>query len=370
MKFNCNQKELCNSINLILKAIPKKTTMPILKNIMINATDNDVELTANDLNFAIQIKLETATVEECGSVCIDSKLISDITKKLINDLVVLEFDEYSETVNIKCGRTKFKIKGLSTDEYPNIPLVMQKNKIEIQEFNLKSLIDYTNFASSLDKSNAIMNSQLIEINGDRIRMVALDGHRISCAKEYLSDVYDNFEIIVPTETLNKIGSMLKDTGDDDIYIYFEKNFVLFEIKNIKVLSRLTEGKFYNIDMMFNNKYNYEFTIDRLELLSTCERAELLLSDNNIKPLVFNVCNNELQIKLISQLGKLEETLEVESNCTSNFEIGFNTKYIKDMLRVSNDDSIIFKLIDFKSPCLMLGNGKEDFQYLVLPINIK
>lgn len=365
MKIKCLKEDLLNSVNIVLKAVPSKTSMSILECIVINAKDNKIKLIANDMELGIETIVKGTIIEE-GSVAIDAKIFSDIVRKLPENEIYINLNDNNIT-EIICEKSKFNISSQTTEDFPNLPTIEKYKPIVISQFSLKEIIRQTVFSISDNENNKIMNGELFEIKDNNLKVVALDGHRIAIRKIELSENNEDNKIIVPGKTLLEISKILSGEIDEYVNIYTTDKHILFEFNNTIVLSRLIEGEFYKIDQMLSSDYETKIIINKRELQNSIERALLLIRDSDKKSIVLYISNNMMELKVNTEIGALNEQIDINLE-GKDIIIGFNGKFLLDALRVIDDENIEMYLINAKAPCF-IKNKEQSYTYLILPINI-
>ena len=245
MKIKVSKQNLLNGVQTVSKAVPNKTTMTILECILIDTTSNKIKLTANDTELGIETVIDGEIIEP-GMIALDAKLLSEIVRKLPESDVIIENDESSFKTLITCEKAKFNIIGKSGDEFSYLPVIERDDSIVISQFALKELITKTIFSIATNDNNKQMNGELFEIKGNTLRVVALDGHRISLRKIEMKNSYDDKKVIVPGKTLSEISKIIPGDADKDVNIYFTPKHILFEFDNTQVVSRLIEGDYFKI----------------------------------------------------------------------------------------------------------------------------
>ncbi len=364
MKIIFNRDELLTSINTTLKAVPAKTTMPILECLAITVADDTIRITANDMELGIEC-IVNGTIIESGSVAINAKMLSEIIRKLPGSDVTLYVNDNYE-VTILCEKAKFKISGKPCEEFPMLPELEKNLSVKISQFTLKEIIRQTVFSISDSETNKIMTGELFEINQNELKVVSLDGHRISIRKIILKDSFDPIKVIVPGKALNEISKVLSGNIEDEVSIFFTDKHVLFEFDQTKIVSRLIEGEYYRIDQMLSSDYETKLTINKKEFLSCIDRASLLVKESEKKPIIFNITDNQIQLTMTSSLGSMKEEIDVTQE-GKDIMIGFNPKFLIDALRVVDDEEVEIYLINPKAPCF-IKNKEESYIYLILPVN--
>jgi len=364
MKLIFSKQSLLNRINIVLKAVPSKTTMPILECIIINAEAGNVKLTANDMELGIETKVEGIVLEE-GKVAINAKLFSEIIRKLPESDVKMETDE-KFLMTITCEKAKFQIPGQSAEEFTYLPDIEKDNYICLSQFMLKEIIRQTIFSISANDNNKVMTGELFEVNERILRVVALDGHRVAIRKIELKDSYPSQKVIVPGKTLNEISKILSGEIDHDVHVFFTRNHISFEFDETIVVSRLIEGEYFKIDQMLSGDYETMVTINKKELLDSIERSTLLIRESDKKPIILDFNDGRMEISLNSSIGSMKEELPA-SKQGKDIMIGFNPRFLIDSLRVIDDEEVTLYMVNAKAPCFIRDAG-EEYIYLILPVN--
>ena len=364
MKIICQREFLQKGVTTVSKAVPSKTTMPILGCILLNAEAGIIKMTANDMELGIETIINGNILEE-GKIALDAKIFSEIVRKLPDNEVIIETDEQF-TTTIICEKAKFSIPGQSGDDFAYLPNKKKKKKVVLSQFTLKEIVRQTIFSISDSESNKMMSGELIEINENQLKIVSLDGHRISIRKVELNDVYEPIKVVVPGKTLNDVSKILSGEVDKEVTLFFTNNHIIFEFDQTVVVSRLIEGEYFKINQMLNGDYETSIKINKKELLNCIDRATLLVKESDKKPIIVGVNDNQMEVKLISSMGSLKEEIEIEKT-GKDILIGFNPKFISDALRVIDDEIVTIYMINPKAPCF-IKDENESYIYLILPVN--
>ena len=228
------------------------------------------------------------------------------------------------------------------------------------------MIRQTIFSIADNENNRLMTGELFEINGDELKVVSLDGHRISIRKILLKNSYDSRKAVIPGKTLNEISKILSGGTEDDVAIYFTDKHVVFEFDSTTVVSRLIEGEYFHIDQMLSNDYETRVVINKKEFLSCIDRATLLVREGDKKPIIINITDDSMELKINSSLGSMNEQIDIEKK-GRDIMIGFNPRFLIDALRVIDDEQITVYLVNPKAPCF-IRNEENSYIYLILPVN--
>lgn len=364
MKITCSKSDLLSSVSIAMKAVSNKTTLPILECILIES-DEQIKLTATDMELGIETYVN-GTILEAGKIAIDAKLFSEIIRKLPDSEIVIETDSNYQAV-IKCEKAKFTISGKSGDDFSLLPEVERSKGICLSQFTVKEVIRQTIFSTVENESTKLMSGELFEIEGNNLKVVSLDGHRISIRNVALKENHELIKVVVPGKTLNDVSKILDGGLDDYVDIYFTDKHILFEFGETKVVSRLLEGEYYKINQMLTNDYETKININKKEFLDCIDRATLLIKESDKKPIILNIGNENIHLKIDSSIGSMNEEMDVQKE-GKDLMIGFNPKLLLDALRVIDEEEVSVYFINQKAPCYMKDEN-ETYRYVVLPVNI-
>ena len=364
MKIICSKSNLLYGVNIVSKAVPTRTTMAILECILIDASAGEIKLTANDMELGIETKIE-GEIEERGIISLDAKVFSDIVRKLPDNEVVIETDSSFKTT-ITCEKAKFNIIGKSGEDFSYIPYIERNEEISISQFTLKEVIRQTIFSIADNDNNKLMTGELFEINENNLKVVSLDGHRISIRNIELKNNYEHKKVVVPGKTLQEISKILPGNADEDVSMYLSDNHIVFEFGNTTVVSRLIEGEYFKIEQMLSSDYETKVKINKRELLDCIDRATLLVKEGDKKPIIMNITDDKMELKINSFIGSMNEEIDITKD-GKDILIGFNPKFFIDALRVIDEEEVTLYMVNPKAPCF-IRDENETFIYLILPVN--
>lgn len=364
MKIVCSKANLLHGVNIVSKAVPTRTTMAILECILIDASTNEIKLMANDMELGIETRID-GIIESRGIIALDAKIFSEIVRKLPDSDVTIETDEVFKTV-ITCEKAKFNIVGKSGDDFSYIPMVEKNESIVISQFSLKEVIRQTIFSIADNDNNKMMTGELFEINDNQLKVASLDGHRISIRCIEMKNSYDHKKVVVPGKTLQEISKIIPGNTDDDVIIYFTSNHIVFAFENTTVVSRLIEGEYFKIDQMLSSDYETKVKINKKELLECIDRSTLLVKEGDKKPIIMNITDGNMELKINSFIGSMNEDIDIEKE-GKDIMIGFNPKFFIDALRVIDEETVCLYMVNPKAPCF-IKDDEGKFIYLILPVN--
>lgn len=364
MKLICSKSNLLHGVNIVSKAVPTRTTMAILECILIDASANEIKLTANDMELGIETKIE-GEIAERGVIALDAKIFSEIVRKLPDSDVTIETDASFKTT-ITCEKAKFNIVGKSGDDFSYIPYIERNEPIVMSQFTLKEVIRQTIFSIADNDNNKLMTGELFEIEENDLKVVSLDGHRISIRNIELKNNYSHKKVVVPGKTLQEVSKILPGSAEDEVSIFLTDNHIVFEFENTTVVSRLIEGEYFKIEQMLSSDYETKVKINKRELLDCIDRATLLVKEGDKKPIIMNITDGTMELKINSFIGSMNEDIDIAKE-GKDILIGFNPKFFIDALRVIDEEEVTLYMVNPKAPCF-IKDDEGKFIYLILPVN--
>lgn len=364
MKLICSKSNLLHGVNIVSKAVPARTTMAILECILIDASANEIKLTANDMELGIETKIE-GEIAERGVIALDAKIFSEIVRKLPDSDVTIETDASFKTT-ITCEKAKFNIVGKSGDDFSYIPYIERNEPIVMSQFTLKEVIRQTIFSIADNDNNKLMTGELFEIEENDLKVVSLDGHRISIRNIELKNNYSHKKVVVPGKTLQEVSKILPGSAEDEVSIFLTDNHIVFEFENTTVVSRLIEGEYFKIEQMLSSDYETKVKINKRELLDCIDRATLLVKEGDKKPIIMNITDGTMELKINSFIGSMNEDIDIAKE-GKDILIGFNPKFFIDALRVIDEEEVTLYMVNPKAPCF-IKDDEGTFIYLILPVN--
>ena len=363
MKIACSKSNLLSAVNTVMKAVSTKTTLPILECILIEVSDR-IKLTATDMELGIETYVDGTILEE-GKIALEAKLFYEYIRRLPDSEISIETNEAFQAV-IRCEKSKFSISGKSGDDFSYLPYIEKNDAIVISQFTLKEVIRQTIFSIADNDNNKLMTGELFEIYENELKVVSLDGHRISIRNIELKNNYENKKVVVPGKTLNEISKILSGEVEDQVKIFFTDNHIVFEFDDTVVVSRLIEGEYFRIDQMLSSDYETKVKINKREFLDCIDRATLFVKEGDKKPIIITIDDTGMQLNINSQMGSMNEEIDIDKE-GKDIMIGFNPKFLIDALKVIDDEEISIYLVNPKAPCF-IKNEEESYIYLILPVN--
>lgn len=369
MKFTCNKANLDHVVSIVQKAVKSNSTVRILEGIYIEAVDNKVKLVGYDLATGIEAEIPADVMRE-GTVVINSKIFGDIIRKLPDDMISITSDSMNNVV-IESGSACFNIKGLGSEEYPKIPTIENNNKIILPQAILKKMISSTIFAVSKDEHRQNLNGCYFECDGSNITLVAVDGFRMAIRTSHVGSEYPIMSFIVPGKSLNEAAKIFDDKNDDDeVILYTSNNHILFDIGNVKIVSRLITEEFIAYKSIIAHNPQSVVTINKQLMLDAIERASIVISaeSGDHRASVDISMNNDqmITIEAITEHGNSKESIPAKIS-GNNIDISFNSRFFIDVLKNVEDEQICIEFNGSVGPCFIKPLDGEVYTYMLLPL---
>lgn len=372
MRVVCNKNILIQNINIVLKAVTTKTTLPILECILLIADRKGFRLMSNDLELSIETANMDCDVFDLGTVAVDAKIFSNIIKSMPGDTVSIETDENNLTF-IKSDRSEFKIPGQPGNKFPMPPEVEKNQAVNIKSIDFKNMVRKTIFSVATEEIRPVLTGEFIEIEGKYLNIVAIDGYRISYRRIKLENFDNYIEFVVPAKTLNEITKIGAD-DDTKINMYFTDRHILFEMEECTIVSRLLEGEYLDYKSNFMQDYKTKVTINKNMFLSSLERSLLISKENKKTPVKLTINKDIMDIYAVTELGEVYDQIPIDFQ-GDELVIGFNPKYLIDVVRSVDEEEIdLYFTGGALAPCIIKNENVDDefekaYKYLVLPLKL-
>ena len=373
MKIEVDKKDLQTLLGKTQNIVEKRTTMPVLVNVLLEARDGFLKVFATDLEVSLTDQIE-ANIEQDGRVVVNAKSLFDIIKELPEGPTELERQD-NHWLKVKQPKAQFNIVGIAPEEYPVFPTYSVDKFLKIQSAVLSEMIEKTIYSVSTDETRYHLNGVYFQRQseadkGATFRMVATDGHRLSLIDKILdagSSELKSDGVIIPRKGLNEIKKVL-DQVDGEVEIAIEGAQLVLQSGSTILMIRLIEGKYPNYQQLIPQQLKQRMVIKTSDLKSSLKRVSLL-SNQKSKVVTLDIQNGKLQITSNNpELGDAKEELEVDYS-GEPMKVGFNAKYILDVLNSVNDEVIHFELNDQLSPGIIRPEQDQGYTCVVMPMRI-
>jgi DNA polymerase-3 subunit beta len=364
MNILCDGLDLSDAVLKVVKAVSAKAANPALECIKLKAKEDYLQLTATDQELSIEKKIR-ADVRQEGETLVAGKLFADFVKKLNREQIELKLT--GGQLKISYMDSEGVLSCLNAAEYPKIPALGNCDSFVMKSCDLKDLVNKVIFSASADDTRPILKGCLLELRGQKITAVALDGYRLALCNKTASSATKDLTLIVPARTLFEISKFIED-GEEDVTVYAEKNHMMINVDSTTIISRLLEGEFINYRMIIPVDFTRNVTVDKNYFEDSLERASILSKGDKNNLVKFDVREKVMTITSNSDAGNIKENLAVVLK-GQDIVIAFNAKYFSDALKNIEDPYVTLNFTSVVSPCILRPAEGEDYLYLILPVRI-
>ena len=365
MKVVCDGLDLSIATTQVIKAISTRTTNPVLEGIKIIAEDDKLILSATDLELAIE-KTINADVKLEGEVVVPGKFFSEFIRKLTNEKIELELNDKNQ-LKINYTDSETFVQCFNVLEFPNLKIIEDSENFVIKQKDFKSLINKSIFSTALDDTRPVLKGCCFEIEDNFINSIGLDGYRLAFAKKPLISSTVKTSIIVPAKSLTEIYKFLED-NDEEIKVCLQKNFLMVEIENTKVITRLIDGDFINYKQIIPKSFTTSLVINKNVFEEAIERTSVLSRVDRNNLVKFDIKDKLLTLTSNSDIGNIKENIGISLK-GNDLAIAFNSRYFSECLKTINEEAIKIEFNMPSSPCVITPNEGDEYLYLILPVRI-
>ncbi len=365
MKIVTDRESLLEPLQQIAGVVERRQTLPILANILINASNGILQMTATDL----EVELKTQAKADCegeADFTVPARKILDITKALPEGASIsLEID--GDKAKLQSGRSRFSLGVLSAQDYPVIEPTPSNTVLSLNEGLLKRMIEKTQFAMAQQDVRYYLNGMLLEISKGEIKTVATDGHRLALSKSGGLPTDLDIQVILPRKAVIELARLLKDT-ENEVKIELNNNYIKILLEKAVFTSKLIDGRFPEYQRVMPSGSDKEVEAEKSALKQSLSRASIL-SNEKYRGIRFAVQNNLLQLQAHNpEQEEAEEELEVDYQ-GDELKIGFNVGYLLDAISAIDEENVIIELKDSNSSALIYGKGNAESRYVIMPMRI-
>jgi DNA polymerase III subunit beta len=366
MQIQINREVLLKPLTSVTGIVERRHTLPILSNLLLEAKNNQIQLTATDLEMQISMTIESEFKGEL-STTLSAKKFLDICRAL-PESANIDMVSQDSRLTVKAGKSRFNIQTLPAADYPVMTKASdQTTVIKISQIVFKKLLKQVEFAMAQQDIRYYLNGLLLEVIENNLNIIGTDGHRLSFTSAKLNQSYDKTDVIVPRKTVIELIKLLNDS-DEEVTIEIGAGQVNFTFNEIRLISKIIDGKFPDYNRVIPTGHQNSFTVNRMSVLTAMLRASIL-SNEKYRGIRMVLTNNNL--KLIStntEQEEAEEELEIDY-VKDPLDIGFNVTYLIDVLNNVNDENIQFSFADANSSCLITVPNDTEYKYVVMPMRI-
>src|SRR5436190_1082449 len=368
MEIKAKRGDLLAALYWTQSIVERRNTMPILANVLIEADKNSIRVTATDLEVGIRSEVEGQVVKE-GTVTVNAKKLYEIVREVPDEQIRLKRLE-NDWVELRSGKSVFKIVGMDAREYPQFPKFDAKSLSTTTAPVLKGMIERTIFAVSTDETRYSLNGVFVEQgDGGKVRMVATDGHRLAYEERDLGPLGLNKGVILPRKGVAELKKVLDSPGESAVSIGFQENMGLVAKEKVELFMRLIDGDFPDYTKVIPKGNPNNAVIEHADLMQALRRVSILSSER-YKGIKMEFLDGKISISANNpDLGEAVEEIEVEYN-GKPITIGFNARYLLDVLGVLSDENdVTIELKDELSPSIVRNPGNEGYLYVLMPMRL-
>lgn len=365
MKLICDGLDLSDAVLKVIKGTSNKTTNPILEGIKLVAEDNCLTLSATDLELSIEKKIK-ADIKIEGETVVPGRFFSEYIKKLTTEQIELTLNDKNQ-MSIKYADSFGTIQCLNSAEFPVIKKLEDSEFFEMTKRNFKSLINKAIFSVAQDDSRPLLKGCRFEVEDKIVKSIALDGYRLAFVKKPIVSTTANINVTVPSRSLNEIAKLIDDT-DDLIKIHVQKNHLMVNIDETKIITRLLGGDFINYKQIIPVNFTTTVIINKDQLADALDRAGLLsrIDKNNV--VKYDITDKVMVLRSKSEIGDIKENITIALQ-GKDLTIAFNARYFIEALRVISDEFIKLNFSSAVAPCIITSNDTDEYIYLILPVRM-
>ena len=333
MRFTITREKLQEGLAAVTPAVPSKTTLPVLANLLIQTTDKGIRISGTDLDIAVSTEV-TADVEAVGAITIPARKLSEIARELPAAPVRISATG-DQRVTLECGRSKFKLLGLPKSEFPSFPAINFDKALKIPSGDLQKLIGHTAFAASTEESRPILNGVRWELRPDAMRMVATNGHRLAKMEVPVRGA-KKADLIIPPKALEQIRRLF--AAEEELEVAQGENHLGFRSPFTSVYTCLIEGPYPSYDQVIPKDNDKVATLDRAALVGALKRMSVVASDQTHRiRLSFNTGMLKFSVST-PDLGEAQDEMPIRYD-GDPMDIGFNAAYLLEILRYMPTDEV-------------------------------
>jgi len=377
VRLSCQQEDLQRALGYVSRAVSRKSTLPVLGNVLLSAEGGRLKLAATNLEIAITAWAD-ATVEEEGTITVRSDLLTEFVASLPNDSVSIELDRRTLSVAVSCARSKAHIKGIGAEDFPTLASIGDTEptaRIDPAEF--REAIGQVAFAAATDDSRPVLAGVLAEFEGASLTLAAADGFRLSVRRcDLVEPSRESLSIVVPARALQELARIIGDLEEPiDLAVTPNRSQLLVRAGSIEFLSRLIDGHFPDVRHIIPQTYGTRMVVSRDEFLAAARRAKLFAQSNNdVVRIQMNPGDGELDPGFATISAQAAETGDNEDHLEAQVEgpqahIAFNGRYLTEVLSVMRSTEVALEMTSPNAAGVFKPVGSDDFTHVIMPMVI-
>lgn len=366
MKFYCDRSELASAIQSASRAVTGTSTLAILTNVLLEASGEQIRVSGTDLGLSLRATVK-ASVEEEGAITVPAQLFQTVVSNFQTAEVTGVLEE--NTLHLIAGVSEYDILGMPADEYPSFPEVEADQRLQVAQGTLKQVIQRTVFACSKEDMRLIMTGALIEVEGQTIRIVGTDTHRLALAEaQLLEPAQIDVSVIVPAPALQALEQDLEADDELSAEIEISENLIRVSTEKRQMVSRLLDGLFPNYRRVIPKEREKRLILDR-ETFAIAVRNVAVVAQQNAKKVILESSGDTLSLRAESQaIGRGYEEMKVGVE-GEEVQIAFNAEFLEEVLRTVDCETIFLDLSGSASPGVIRLEGDDSYLYVLMPMQL-
>lgn len=371
MKISFKKEKFLTPLNIVSRALKRGSVYPILECVLIDASKNVINLTCTD-GKEITIKKDAeGDIIEKGKAAIEGNTLINIIRQIPDGFdIVIDVNEKKEcSITVKENDSHWEFLTKDETTYPNIMSINKENKVIINEYKLKKIIEKTAFSyeKTQNTDNIILKGIYLNVNKDKIVAKSMNGYTLSIINENLNKDFDKYETIVPGTSLEEVSKLIKGEVDKDVYIYFNEKNIAFEFNNTLFSSIIIPNSYIDTTKILNIEYSTKITVNRSDFIEKLNGSTTFIDEVEKKPVVFDIKDEKVDISLTSIKGEYKSKQEVKKT-GKDLRIAFNPHSLINILNAIDDEEVTLYFSGTKQP-VIIKDKQETYIYLLTAINI-
>jgi DNA polymerase III subunit beta len=364
MKFSGPRESILKPLQAVIGVVERRQTMPILSNVLLSVQDGMLSVTATDLE--VELVAEVAVDEQAaGEITVPGRKFHDICRALPEG-AAMDVALSGERLTVKAGRSRFVLSTLRAADFPTVEEIAARQSLTLPQRELRQLLDKTQFSMAQQDVRYYLNGLLLETEGETLRAVATDGHRLAVAETALQRQAEREQLIVPRKGVLELNRLLEDDGDVELTL--GTNHIRVRLDGIRLTSKLIDGRFPDYTRVIPADPGNVFVADRSLLRQALQRAAIL-SNEKYRGVRLSLDRDSVLIQANNpEQEEAEEALEIEYD-GEPMEIGFNVSYLLDALGAVEGERVQVGVTDANSSCLIVEPGRETTKFVVMPMRL-
>lgn len=369
MHVVCEKNTLAAALSLAQRAVATKSPLPTLKGILLETEGEGLVLSATDLDLGIRCKT-IAKVLEHGAIVLPAKILTEFVRKMPEGLITLHTDSDNPLkVIISCEKIKFELAGFSATEFPSLAEVSSSaTQIQIDEGLLKEMLTQTEVAVARDETRPVLTGLLLEAEGNKIKLVATDGHRLAFRQAQANEE-NQLKAIIPGKAVQEVIKILEESSKKSVTIAMDDSNIVFDMDGIILSSRLVEGKYPPYQQIIPSDFKTSVVVETNSIRAALERAEIIVKEGGNNLVKLEIDDDRIKVLAVNQdVGSAQDFVQASVQGDS-LEIRFNVRLLLDCFRNIKDQQVNMDFTGPFSPCTIRPVQEHNYLHLVLPVRI-